>query len=266
MLNRKRTFNGTSFVLCAWVLVISTATFGQSDNFDDNSIGAQWTLIEDSPSTLSLLEQNQQLEVIASAPPTADIDAIYLSNGASGFKLSATEDFKISIDYSYTGAQSLGASLDVISLVLGIGRDLNGTDSAAIGVGLTGFNILGYAAAYRINDQQNIVTLGIPPATGNIFVSYDASEDDLTLGLTGASSHLLDDTVVGLWSANSLLVSFGARGEGHTLVSGNASLDNFLIESGTVLPIPEPATATLLLFAAALGLSRRRYTKKCIMA
>ena len=255
---QNRIFTAVSIFVYAWVVVISPAVFGQSDNFNDNAIGSQWTLLEDSPATLSLLEKNQRLEVIASAPPTADIDAIYLSNGANGFELSTEDDFKISIDYSYTSFQALGGQLDILSLVLGVGRDLDGTDSAAIGVGLSGIGILGYAAAYRTDDNQTTEALGFPAETGNIYVSYDASADDLILGLTEGNSHLLDDTVVGIWNADSLMVSFGARGMGHTLVSGNASLDNFLIESGTIITIPEPATATLLLLAATLGLTRRR--------
>ena len=249
-------------VLLAAVLTVTNSALGQSDDFNDNARGPQWTLLEDDPATLSLLEQNQQLEVIADAPPTSNIDAIYLSNGAGGFKLSTAADFDISIDYSITDWTALGGTSELITLVLGVGRDLDGTDSAAIGVGLSGFGALGYGAAYRIDDQQTAVPINILPlGSGTIFVSYDALGDDLTLGLNGGSAYILQDTVVGIWNADSLWVSFGARGSGHTLATGHASLDNFIIESGDVIPIPEPATATLLLTAATLALRRRRFRK-----
>jgi len=255
---RYRTFHANVCLLLVAALAVTNSALGQSDDFNDNAMGPQWTLLEDSPATLSLLEQNQQLEVIANAPPTPDIDAIYLSNGTSGFKLSTAADFEISIDYSITDWVSLGGSSDLITLVLGVGRDLDGTDSAAIGVGLSGLGgALGYGAAYRIDDQQTAAVLGLAPSSGNIYLSYNASGDDLTLGLNGSGSFTLLDTVVGIWNADSLLISFGARGSGHTLATGHASLDNFIIEDGDVIPIPEPATATLLLTAATLALRRR---------
>ncbi len=258
---RPRIFHVCLCLLFAVVLTIPNSVLGQSDDFNDNVRGSQWTLLEDSPATLNLLEQNQQLEIIANAPPTSDIDAIYLSNGTAGFKLSTAADFDISIDYSLTDWADLGELTDVITLVLGVGRDLNGTDSAAVGVGLTGLGTLAYAAAYRIDDQQTAVPLDLTaPANGNLFVSYNAVDDDLTLGLTGGNAYILQDTVVGIWNADSLLVSFGARGSGHSLASGDASLDNFLI-NGDVIPIPEPASAALLLTAAALALRKRRFRK-----
>jgi len=255
MTTQNRIFLFYSCMCLIALLAFTNSVTAQSDDFNDNAIGSQWTLIEDSPATLSLLEQNELLEVIANAPPTPEIDAIYLSNGAGGFKLSTAADFDISIDYSLTGWTALGGLTDMITLVLGVGRDLDGTDSAAIGVGLSGLGSLGYGAAYRINDNETPVVLGLTaPTGGNMFVSYDTLADDLTLGLKGGNSYTLQDTVVGIWNADSLFVSFGARGSGHTLASGHASLDNFIV-------VPEPATATLLLTAAALALRRRRVRK-----
>ncbi|NJL31914.1 MAG: PEP-CTERM sorting domain-containing protein [Phycisphaerales bacterium] len=52
-------------------------------------------------------------------------------------------------------------------------------------------------------------------------------------------------------------MSFGARGNGYSIASGQAYFDNFEIVSGTVLPIPEPASIALLTLAAPLLLRRR---------
>ncbi len=265
MTNQFRTFYVFLCLLFTAIPAVTNSALGQyDDDFNDNAMGTQWTLLEDDPATLNLIEQNQQLDIIANAPPTSDIDAIYLSNGTSGFKLSTAADFDISIDCSITDWVDLGGTLEAITLVLGVGRDLDGTDSAAIGVGLSGLGALGYGAAYRIDDQQTYELIGaLPPVpvSDTLYVSYDAGGDDLTLGLNNGGSYTLHDTVVGIWNADSVLVSFGARGNGHTLAAGDASLDNFIIEEGDVIPIPEPASAALLLTAAALALRRKHLRK-----
>lgn len=245
------------YATVAMVACSVSSAWAVTDDFSDNLIGPEWTLIEDSP-TLSLVEQNQRLEVIANAPPSANIDAIYLSNGSSGFRLSTQNDFLISINYNYIGYQSVGQLTDILSLVLGVGRDVDGTDSAAIGVGLSGLGVLGYGAAYRVNDGQTEVPIGVaPPASGTMQVSYDALGDDLTLALDGVGSYTLMDTVAGIWNADALWVSFGARGQGHTLASGDAWLDSFEVVDGDVLPVPEPAMGMLLLAGAAFFRRKR---------
>ncbi|MDK9706769.1 MAG: PEP-CTERM sorting domain-containing protein [Desulforhopalus sp.] len=258
-MNLQRSIFTNLITVPTFICCFSCLAFGLSDNFNDNTLGSYWTLFEDSHSTLRLAEQNNRLEVIANAPLSFSTDAIYLSNGLNGFQLSTDHDFSISIDYSYTGAAVLGSGFfDAISLVLGVGRDLDGTDSAAIGVARTYFNTLNSVAAYRTDDDQTIAPIGfVQQSSGTMFVSYDAANDDLFLGLMGGDSFTLADTVIGKWNASSLWVSFGARGNGATLVSGNASLDNFQITEGDVNAVPEPATSTLFLAAGAVCLWRR---------
>lgn len=258
ILNLHRSLFTNLITVPIFICCFGGIAFGLSDNFNDNALGSYWTLLEDSHSTLSLVEQNNRLEVIASSPSSLSTDAIYLSNGLNGFQISTSHDFLISIDYSYTGIAIPGSGLfDAISLVLGVGRDLDGTDSAAIGVAPL-FNTLYTGAAFRTDDVQTPAPIGSAPTSGTMFVSYDAETDDLLLGLmTIGRSFKLEDTVVGKWNASSLWVSFGARGNGYTLVSGNASLDNFQITEGGVTPVPEPATSTLFLAAGAICLWRR---------
>jgi MYXO-CTERM domain-containing protein len=60
-----------------------------------------------------------------------------------------------------------------------------------------------------------------------------------------------------VWAADDLLVSFGARGSGFTTTSGQATLDNLIVRTGTV--VPEPGlTAFTVLALAAVPLARRR--------
>ncbi|MBN1911376.1 MAG: PEP-CTERM sorting domain-containing protein [Pirellulales bacterium] len=250
-------------------LFITGNAWAQDDNFDDNLQGTAWSLIEDAPGTLDLVEQNGRLETIASPGGSANDDALYLSNGPDGFRLATDTDFVLTIDYSFTGFNgSASANFDAIGLVFGVGRDLDGTDSAAIGYGvgnLLGTFPVGSTVAHRTNDVQSASPLTIGgPATGTFTISYDASGDDLWFS-DGVNSSSLDDTVVGQWGADSLYVSFGARGSGFTLTSGNAYLDNFNVVSGRVVQsVPEPSTWALLLggaLAAAVLRRRRRTTR-----
>jgi hypothetical protein len=234
------------------------------DSFDDNAIGAQWTLLADDASHLNLLEQNQRLEMIATAPASSTTDALYLSNGPAGFRLSTAQDFHITIDYSFTGYSAVGGSGTALALDFGVGRDLDGTDSAAVGVGYAtessfGFPITlqGAVIGYRIDDAGTQTQYLLPPSTGTFDIAYDAAGDDLTLGIEGTSiSSTLADTVRGVWGADDLLVSFGARGNGFSTASGNAWLDNFTILEGTT--VPEPMSSALLGFGAAGMLLKRR--------
>lgn len=238
-----------------------------SDNFNDNAPGLQWSVIEDQPGQLDLIEQNQRLELIATDPAQPYYDAIYLSSGPAGFRLSTAADFHITIDYNFTDPTGDGGVGEALALVFGVGRDPDGTDSAAVGMGwgtteFLGSPVTGPAAlvAYRTDDSAaEGDRLLFAPTSGTFEVLYDALGDDLTLGLQGQSfSYTLQDTVRAVWGANSLLASFGGRGEGFTTVSGEAWLDNFTLVTGQTLPIPEPASLALLSLGAAIGLTRRR--------
>jgi hypothetical protein len=262
---REKLVNKVQLICFATIFFGTSSAFGISDDFNDNLRGSYWSLLEDSHSTLRLVEQNNRLEVIADHSLSAGTDAIYLSNGSNGFKVSTSEDFQLFIDYSYTGAASLGLG-DAISLVLGVGRDLDGTDSAAIGVvlgGLPGLTLRSSVAAYRTDDDQTTEFIGAAPPSSTMFVAYDASEDTLLLGLTIGGYFTLDDTVKEKWKADSLWVSFGARGRGAALNSGNASLDNFRLAAGDMYPVPEPST--MLLFGSGIvGLMAARRKKQKI--
>ncbi len=239
------------WLLClawAWALgaVVSAGpAWGQDDDFNDNVTGPQWTTVVDEPQTLSVFEFSERLNVIANSPPSLSTDALYLSNGPSGFRMSTAADFELALDYAFNGFDGERADDgDALTLVFGVGRDEAGTDSAAVGYGAAAQEVLGttvisevLVGAARTNNAQTQELLGLGgPSTGTFSITYDASADDLRLGV-GGNEMLLDDVVQGEWNADSLLVSFGARGSAFFLLSGDAWLDNFQIVSGDVLPI-----------------------------
>ncbi len=246
--------------------VTSGALASIADNFNDNVQGPQWTTVVDAVAQLNIIEQNQRLEVIANGSTNPNNDALYLSNGPSGFLLSTASDFEIKVDYTFTNPTAIGATSagvgSALGMVFGIGRDLpNGTDSAAIGLGLVHHPTLGVQLAatvgYRVDDVETLVPI-FPPffTSGTLTITYNSALDNLTLE-HASGSLLLTTLVQTLWQADEVYVSMGGRGQGFTVASGQMYLDNFQVVTGTVLPVPEP-TSLALLTLGSLAVLRRR--------
>jgi hypothetical protein len=242
---------------CVLLLAAAPAVGAISDNFDDNSTAGQWSLVQDSPAKLWLEETNQRLELRALDPASSSDDALYLSSGASGFQIKTNSDFSASIDYNF-GAFT-PATGGTIALVFGIGRDLAGTDSAAIGYSRSSNALLDRAlgAAYRVaNVQTNVPITLFFANSGTFTVNYTSATDRLTLGANGSTADI-DGVVQGKWNADKVWVSFGGRGNGLDLASGNAYLDNFTA-TGDIIAAPEPATLALVALGGVAALLRRR--------
>jgi nitrogen fixation-related uncharacterized protein len=242
--------------------VLSTTAFAAvDDNFNDNVTGPQWSVLTDHPS-LTVTEQNNRLEVI-SAPSNSPInDALYLSNGSTPFRLSTASDFEIAIDYSFTQVRNEPALGSLLGVVFGVGRDLDGTDSAAIGYFYSRQNfglpvtLGGVGVGHRTDDVSSEDAAALATTSGTFVIAYSAAGDDLSFKVDGGSTlYTLQNTVQAIWNASDLLVSFGARGHGFSTQSGDAYLDNFVVRSGTI--ITEPATLGLMGMAT-LALRRRR--------
>ncbi len=233
-----------------------------SDNFNDNAQGPEWGKVVDAVTQLNIVEQNQRLEVIATGSTNPNNDALYLSNGPNGFLLSTASDFDIQIDFVIdpTIASTSAGPGSALGLVFGIGRDLpDGTDSAAVGVGFLNIGFGGFltsSAGYRIDDVETLIPIASPVTAGTFKITYTTLTDQLMLD-NGNVGLLLMNLVRTTWNADEVYVSFGARGNGFDISSGQAYFDNFTIVSGAVLPIPEPVSIALLGLATPLLLRRR---------
>ena len=243
-------------------LVVARPAAAQSDDFNDGIIGPQWSLVVDDPANLNVAETGGRAVVTSTTGGSPTNDALYLSDGPNGFRLSTASDFSMQIDYRFSTPAGTAGNGSAVGLVFGVGRDLDGTDSAAVGYGYAtvfGQTVGSTAFAFRTDDNQSTPQTNFAaPNNGTLTVSYDAAADLLTATDGAAMPFTLANTVRGVWGADSLYVSFGARGSGIATPSGGATLDNFVINSGVIVPVPEPVSVG---FAAVALLALRRRTR-----
>ncbi|MEM8875561.1 MAG: PEP-CTERM sorting domain-containing protein [Planctomycetota bacterium] len=232
-----------------------------SDDFSDGVIGLQWTQLADNPLDLAIIEENGQVGVMANGFGALTDDALYLSNGSAGFRLSTADPFNMQLDYSYATTADVSSPLEGLALVFGVGVDTDGQDSAAIGFGTANAgigNLTGATVAFRVDDAQ---TVSLPDttvsSTGTFVIDYAPDTDTLTFSTNDGFSDDLTGLVQGIWGTDALFVSFGARGNGFATDQFNSFFDNFVINTGTLVAVPEPASVGLIAFGG-LALRRRR--------
>lgn len=242
--------------LAVAILTASIAARSQAadDNFNDNNNSPQWVVIQDNAAALAIDEVNGQVEIEADGSSIATDDAIFLSDASAGFALSTAADFEIQIQFTLHAFNATGGFGDAFAFVFGVGEDLDGQNSAAVGWGLgnLGINTQSIIVTdYRVNDISpgvNIVGAGPNPGslpqTVTFVAAYTALTDRLTFSVPElALSEDLDGLVQGQWGASALRYSFGARGEGYSVAGDEAYFDNFQVTSGVF--VPEPAVGWL---------------------
>jgi hypothetical protein len=211
-----------------------------------------------------VVEQNQRAEVISTGAAGAADDALYLSDGPNGYALSTAVDFEIQIDLTVSFLTLAGSAGDAFAFQFGVGTDVAGDNAAAIGWGLAVLpGNLVQSSMFHVTDTGGtrtgptpIAAVGIP-STLTFEIAYDASNDQLHLGLDGQSPLATYPGLVdGTWNADELLFSFGARGNGLAFSSGDAYFDNFQIVSGRL--VPEPTSMALIGLGGIALLARRR--------
>jgi hypothetical protein len=212
------------------------------DSFNDNSMDTSlWNLYEDDHNNAWLDETNQRLEMRSTADAN-DTAALYIANDW-GFLPTADFSFKVDFHYSSTvpGSVLLGIRKDEendaneVWLEAGYGED----DSAYFCWDAIVDGSIFYGEYIKSRSLDD----------GTLYISYDASEDELYLSDTGYWANdawgTIPGLVQGVWDADmvSLLLG-GSSGElDEALPSGVAYLDNFIVDSGTIVQICEYALA-----------------------
>jgi len=206
-----------------------------SDDFNDNGRAAMWEIYNSGdPENCWLAESNQRLEVRSTTGANSE-DTGYVSYK---WKVDAVSNFSFKVNFYYNPATSgegdgrvfihLGPSLtDVYSIHVDFsaGRDVYSPYFYCEVVD----PCLGPTDIHRIDRTED---------DGTLYVSYNATNDELYLSYTGYGSPNAWQAIPGLlqaqWGGAPVYVNIGGGSEAVKLDSGDAYLDNFVIESGVI--------------------------------
>lgn len=201
------------------------------DDFDDNTTDSKWTIEEEIPKECWLNETNQRLELRARSGVN-DAIAAYMSNG---WQLDAASDFSFKVDFNYSPVTWENGWVFINMLA-----DLSDSDDKYVNL-LAGCDQNSPYFYCEAADGQWSVSYEAARAasTGTLYVSYNSANDDLYLSYTGYGSENAWKTISGLlqgrWDAESIYVGIGGGSENVGLNTGDAYLDDFTIETGTVI-------------------------------
>jgi hypothetical protein len=200
-----------------------------SDNFNDNTMGSLWTYYTEDVSKTWLQETNQRLELRA-INSLIQNRAAYVSTWA--FDTSTLFTMKINFHYNRIDAGTAG-------VILGIASDYNSTiliEAGYDGPSATSFFL------YQTEVDDITIDFAWEPRTtsdGILYISYDPNIDAVYLSNTGYGMANAKHTVTGVvqnqWKAKRVLFWFGGHAASTTINSGDAYLDNFVVDSATIV-------------------------------
>lgn len=242
----------TICAVAVMVFATSAAYALPSDSFDDETMDTSlWSLYLEAPGSAWLDETHERLEFRSTASAD-DVAALYIANDW-GFLPTADFSFNVGFHYSSTISGSV---------LLGLAKDIEDNDvwlEAGYGEGKAHFCWDAFVDG-SFYDGEDGKSRGLDD--GTLYISYDATEDELYLSDSGYGSGSAWGTISGLvqgaWGADivSPLLGGCAGDPGGALPSGVAYLDNFVVDSGTY--IPEPATIALLGLGSLVLIRRKR--------
>jgi len=237
-----------SITICTvvWSMVVAASVSYAlpSDNFDDNSMDtSQWRLYEDSPTAVWLDETNERLELRSTGVrPPEWAEAYYFGKG---WGFSPTADFSLKVDFAHgqippviSGDQDWDFSIDV-----NLAKDPNHHVSLEAGYGVyesDSSHSFFYCATVIDGVELAKGEKDKVADSGTLYISYDADKDELYLSDTGywaANAWItLPGLLQGQWGGTVVFPYIGGWSDGVALGSGDAYLDNFVVDSGLVVP------------------------------
>jgi hypothetical protein len=192
-----------------------------------------WQLYEEDGNNCWLEETNQRLEVQSRSETDEWVVAAYISNS---WKLDVTSDFSFKANFHWSLVSS------GVSAVL-IGLTPNPSDfqnkhvqfEAACDMNQPDFFYQAIDGSWEDSNWTETRTID----DGTLYVSYGAIRDELYLSYTGYGREdawaSIPDLLQGRWAGDPIYVVIGGGSVQVELNSGNAYLDNFIVESGTVV-------------------------------
>jgi len=206
----------------------SAAASGTADDFDDNKQGDLWRQYGDDPADCWLDEVNHRLE-LRTTGRTQATPAYYVSNG---WRIDPTNDFSFKVDFYYglysdpMGWLTIGLTPDVDELARRHVEFSPGCSKT--------YAHVWYEAIDADRTQADFADRS--SSDGVLYVSYDATADELYLSTTGYGAGHAWSVVRGLlrgsWAGRPLWLYLGGGSNGLRIQSGEAYLDNFAVETG----------------------------------
>lgn len=206
------------------------------DNFGDNRMGDLWKLHQEDATKCWVTETDARLEFEA----TKEADEVFAGYVSKDWYLDPTKNFTMKVDLHYDLVTYDGGWLSFgVTPTPGKPRDRY----VSLGIGC----VTRYTSYWRewkdgyevrwdfVSRFQNRVTL---------YISYDAATDTVHVSDSGYGSENAWQSVTGLirerWGDQPLYVFLGGTAEGATISKGHAFIDNFVIESGTIVKTVDP--------------------------
>jgi len=215
-----------------------------SDDFNDDSQDGAWQLYGDDLLSCWLRETNQRLELGATGK-AAGADALYLGNG---WQIDPTRDFsfRVSVHFGLSGDQSGWVGVGLVP-------DTNelSTRYVKFGAGCDRqYPYFWYEAIDGLRRQIDFADRR--QNDGVLYVSYDAASDVLYLSNVGYGSTSAWGTIRSLlktsWGGQPVRLFLGGGSEGLQINSGDVYLDDFVIDTGSVIRQTVPGMADVYRF------------------
>ncbi len=201
-----------------------------ADDFNDNTQGAMWLLYEQDANNCWLNETNQRLEVWASENAD-DLVAFYMSNR---WLLNTTDDFRLKVDFHYDRVSWEDGSVAIFltpSIIEAGDRHVGiraGCDEESPYFWYEATDGAWIDEGWGLRDSND----------GTLYISYNSLTDRLYLSYTGYgrtnSWVTMSDLIQGRWGGGPVYVGIGGAPVYAALDSGEAYLDNFVVDEGVV--------------------------------
>jgi hypothetical protein len=226
-----------AFIICFSIANVAAADL-RSDNFDDNSQAATWKKLEQDPVNCAVAETNNRLEVLANGN-AIDMDAIY----ASKWNLMPDQNFQVKVDFFNNVNSWLW---NEVYIGIGYKKEVDTFDQDYIYLAAgcdENYLVFWYE---HVEDGASVTSnwKTRSSASGTLYISYDTSKDELYLSDTGYGSANAWKTFTGVlqgdWGGRAFGVGIGGSSELEIMTTGQAYLDNFVVDSGQICTSSPP--------------------------
>jgi len=204
-----------------------------SDDFNDNRRGSMWRLVGDWSENLYMVEQEEQLQVLADGQG-GDLAVWYSANG---WILDPNQDFACQVDFHYSeladqnGWIGINVESEGMYVTIAAGSDSNGL----------------YFYYEAEVDSNIVVEQEIRDFNdGTLYITYDADTNSIYLSHEGSDSEdayvwkSIPNPLTFEWDSD-VVVSIGCGGDNFATADGRVYLDNFEVMTAVLFGWP-PAT------------------------